>query len=113
MNPQVYIGLEKDKQATFKETSPVQMIKAVCTACNVTEEQLKGLSKKRDPLEARYIAINLIMESNPLLTLKKVGAMFNRHHSTIVHSREVFDNLFRFNSEFRLKVIAIKELLCS
>lgn len=113
INVYIYTGLPETKKDEFisriKETDPELISSVVCEKLGVTIDQLKSSSRKRDVVEARFIAISLIMIANPDLTLKEVGAMFNRDHSTIVYARDTYNELMEGNKAFQDKVALVKQ----
>ena len=52
---------------------------------------IKGKSRKREIVKARFIAIYLI-RSDTDFTLSAIGRMFNRDHSTILYSIRIINN---------------------
>jgi len=87
-----------------------QIVNAVSTALNIPYEQLKSKDRHRDVSDARSIAVALILK-NTDITLKKLGAQFNRHHSTLIHSREKYDELRERDINYALKADACLDLL--
>lgn len=113
INVYIYTGLPEDKKDDFilriKERDPKLITVAVCEMLGVTLDQLKSNTRKRDVVEARYIAMSLIMIANPELTLKEVGAMFNRDHSTVVYARDTYNKLMEGDKAFQDKVALVKQ----
>lgn len=62
---------------------------------------LIGNSQKREIVDARYIAMHLILRYNPKMTLRIVGKVFTRNHATVIHARATVNNLLRFNKYFK------------
>ena len=87
---------------------PNDIIDVVCDELNVQRKDMLSSLRKRYLVEARQIAIGLILESNRGLALKKVGAMFNRDHSTIIYAREQFNDLYGSDKQFTKKVDLIR-----
>jgi chromosomal replication initiator protein len=113
MNAYIFSGLpDKTKYLAvrqIKESNPELIIKAVCETFGLTPEILTGPERKRIHTEPRQIAIALILHANPKMTLKQIGKMFNRDHSTVVYSREVYNDLIENNAEFQKKVALVKQ----
>ena len=111
-HPYIYAGLpESEKYFVMNGISvsnPKDIIDIVCEQLQFEREQLTGLSRKRPLVEARQIAIGLILISNPGIGLKKVGKMFNRDHSTIIYARENFNDLYNTNKQFTQKVNMVR-----
>lgn len=113
INVYVYTGLPDEKKDEFvarvKETDPELIISVVSERLGITVDQIKSNTRKRDIVEARFIAVALIMIANPEFTLKKVGEIFNRDHSTIVYARDNFNHLIKTNKVFQDKVALVKQ----
>ncbi len=91
-----------------KMWEPEQIIKHVSEMTGKSIEELVGIKRQRDLVEARYIAIYLIRESMPGLALSKIGRMFNRDHSTIIYAIETVGDLIKHNYDFRITFNKIK-----
>jgi chromosomal replication initiation ATPase DnaA len=112
MDPIIFAGLPERKKhmivQSIKKVEPQVIIKAVCEALEVTEEQLYSSSRLADIVEARCIAISLILSTNTSITLKKVGKIFNRHYATVIHARDSFQQCMDTSRSFRSKVKLVK-----
>jgi chromosomal replication initiation ATPase DnaA len=93
----------------IQKRNPKDIIQAVCETVNLTEAALKSNLRKREVVEARYIAIILILNANPDLTLKQVGHMFNREHSTVIYARDTYYQLIVCDKNFQDKVASVKQ----
>jgi chromosomal replication initiator protein len=113
LNVYIYVGLPDTKQDEFihriKDSDPDNIITAVCEMLHVTKMALKSTTRKRDVVEARFIGINLILNANPEMTLKEVGKIFNRDHSTIVYARDTYYQLIMSDRKFQDKVALVKQ----
>jgi chromosomal replication initiation ATPase DnaA len=112
MDPFIFTGLPDSKKReavnNIKQTDPEVIITAVCEALEVSRTDLVGPRRFDDLSQARHIAIRLMMLANPRLTLKQVGRIFSRHHSTVINSITVYDELMETSKEFRQKVALVK-----
>lgn len=115
MTAQIFAGLPEPKKDLVvnrvKETHPDTIMNAVCVTLNIRHEDLTGRIKTRELAEARCIAIGLILRANPAMTLKSVGKIFSRHHSTVIYSRALYSDLMEIDPEFKRKVSLIKRLV--
>ena len=113
INVYIYTGLPDEARQDFnqqiKEHDPKLIIAAVCELLDVTKDQLESNTRKRDVVEARYIAMALIMTANPEMMLREVGAMFNRDHSTVIYARDTYNKLMEGNKGFQNKVALVKQ----
>lgn len=69
--------------------------------------QIKSKSRKREIVEARYIAIHLINKYQ-MNTLVNLGKIINRDHSTIIYALKASQDLYKYNFDFRNKLISIE-----
>ncbi|MFN3820883.1 MAG: chromosomal replication initiator protein DnaA [bacterium] len=79
------------KDFIFKQESyisPDRILEIVGRELNVSKEEVKSRSRRKEIAEARHIAIYLCTEYTKL-TLKAIGSFFgDRDHATIIHARE-------------------------
>lgn len=68
-------------------------IDAVCEVFDITVENLKSKSRKSHLVDARAVAISLIMKNNPTVTCAAVGQVFKKEHSTVVFMRKRANNM--------------------
>jgi chromosomal replication initiator protein len=108
INPYIYLGLPEHKQRLAKlnrkEYDPERIIEIVCEVLKVDKQQFLSPLRKREVSEARSIAIGIILQSCVKLTLKSIGAMLNRDHSTIIYARDTFNVLYKSDKSFTNKV---------
>lgn len=115
VNPLVYLGLSEKKKllvrANRHESDPDNIIEAVCLSLGVSRERMLSTLRERDVAEARFIAIGLIVEVNPKVTLKQIGALFNRDHSTVIYGRRMYNELMDSDPSFKSKVNKVIKLV--
>lgn len=70
-----------------KSDMAITIMAAISTATGITPEQMRSMSRKRDIIEARAIAVSLI-RYHVGCTYSDIGAMFNRDHTTALHSHK-------------------------
>jgi chromosomal replication initiator protein len=66
---------------------------------NITIEQLRNECRRSEFRTARQVAQDLIRHKAEL-PLKKIGKMFNRHHTTVIYSLKSIANMRRFYKTF-------------
>jgi chromosomal replication initiation ATPase DnaA len=66
---------------------------------NITIEQLRDECRRSEFRTARQVAQDLIRYKAEL-PLKKIGKMFNRHHTTVIYSLKSIANMRRFYKTF-------------
>lgn len=92
-----------------KTTFMNAVIEATAKAGDVTKNQLIGKSRWEPLPELRYMAYTIIKDKNPKCTLKDIGEMFTRDHSSIVHGLKTFARLWQDGTELRQKYLTIKK----
>ncbi len=113
--PEIYAGLNIKQQKSIESMQRGNVagtiIKSVCEVLKVKLKEVKSPKRTRELSEARSIAIALILQKYPNFGLKKLGLVFNRDHSTILYSKELFNELRYTNKSFKDKVdLVIKTL---
>jgi chromosomal replication initiator protein len=90
----------KARQKVMKErlNYAENIIKEVSKFYSINADQVKGKSRLRDIVKARFMSIYLIKEETDF-TLNAIGRMFNRHHSTILHSINTINNTLTIKYE--------------
>lgn len=115
MNSYIYVGLSEQDQLLSKfgilKSDPNYIIDKVCQALELTIDELRSPIRKREYVEARFIAVGLAFKVNRKLTLKKMGSLLGgRDHSTIIYAQRMYDDLSLTNFEFKEKIIAVKSI---
>jgi chromosomal replication initiation ATPase DnaA len=115
MDQYIFTGLPETKKHSFrfqiKEGGPDEIIEAVSQGLRVSKDTLLGPSRKREVSEARFICFGMILLANPNMTLKELGKLFSRDHSTIIYGREVYNTLVGHDKVFQNKVLRVKQLI--
>lgn len=123
MTPYIYAGLSPRNKLRYKLTTirrkevthsektlsevsyyANHIFKRSANHFQVTEVELKGRSRLREIAEVRQIAMYAIKSQCQGATLKSIGKMFNRDHTTVLHSITVVTNLFQTNKNYKSKV---------
>jgi chromosomal replication initiation ATPase DnaA len=98
-------------RSTVQGQTPEAIIQAVCEALKVNKADLLGPERSGKLKVARRIAIGLILMADPMITLKVVGQMFGRNHTTIIYNRDQFYDQNGTNRELTNKVKMVTYLL--
>jgi len=115
MTPYIFVGLEQNVQRCVILKVPIGMTKtekiiAVCSQVyGITPEQTKSKSQKKECFYARCSAMYLI-RSITGITLKSIGRIFNRDHSTVIYNLEIFHILLAQDATFRKLFGKIREI---
>ncbi|WP_158674017.1 helix-turn-helix domain-containing protein [Pedobacter sp. KBW01] len=89
----------------YKPTPPTpedEIIQGVCNALEVDYESLASKNRSDENVEARFIIFKLLREHTDL-SLKSVGALFNRDHSTVTYGVSEFCDLFEIKDKLFMR----------
>lgn len=79
--------------------SKVAELSSKCFGTKITEEDIKGRSRRRELIMSR-MACSILLLKERHCTLQSVGITLNRDHSTIINHRENFKNCENDNGFF-------------
>lgn len=98
----------EDKKETIEESD---ILSAVCTYFNITNQQITGKSKTKDVVEPRMIAMYLMsdMLGVPLVSIGKIFG--GRDHTTVMHARDKITEEMKQNTRMRIIISDIKNSL--
>jgi len=116
VSPYVFVGLSKRYKDTVRfsgeRTSTANILKSISLVTGVPFDSMVGKSRVRQVVTARHIAMYLIYRYNNL-GLKKVGHMFMRDHSSVIHANKSVQDQMETDKSYLETVEQIKEnLLC-
>lgn len=80
---------------------PGDIIDLCCEHFDIQKKDLLGPSRKARFIRPRKMCISVIILMFPNETLKNVGRMFNRDHSTIITARDVTNDYITTDPAFR------------
>lgn len=87
---------------TNEALSPKETFKHLIITLGTTEEALKSKERSRELVDLRrMIAIIMLNEFPTRMSLKTVGKLFGRDHTTVIHYKEVHDDLMCTEEEYR------------
>jgi chromosomal replication initiator protein len=96
----------------FKSIPHVDLIlNSVNDQLGLNLNDLSSPSHKRDVSEARFIAMKLIRDECKL-SLKQIGSIFNRDHTTVLYALRTADDL-QTNTAFLNKLSIVEEHLAT
>ena len=84
-----------------------RIFKTVAKKLNVDENEIKSKSKRKEITSARHIVIFLIRKYTPY-SLKQIGALFGRDHSTIMNSIDVVETKMKSEPLFEREIEEIE-----
>jgi hypothetical protein len=87
------------------------IVRAVAAAAGISEQELLG-ERRYGPLTlARHAAMWLIKQRQPEYTLARIGRLFNRDHTSVLHAIKRFGNLCEANDKASTALIIAAEQL--
>lgn len=100
-SPYIVPGLPSKKQID-------QLIERVASKFNLTVEEIKEKTRKRNVVDARATAFYLIKNKMPI-SWAACAEPFGLDHATAMHGYRVFETQYSVNKKFRNRVA---DLLC-
>lgn len=79
--------------------TPKIMFDVIEQVLEISTEELRSNSRKRELVEARHIFCYFTKE-NTKFTLSKIGGLVNRDHASILHAVNLINNLLESNKDF-------------
>lgn len=110
MNYYIFPGLDKKVQKKYLLGNVDHIINVVCELFGVAESDVKSKSRQRIFTEPRQIIIYFLRLKTEL-SLKKIGEIFSRDHSTIIYSSQFVNEAMEVDKKFRAKVERIESLI--
>lgn len=108
------IPSQKENRLTTKEMIKYSetIIDKIADYYKILPKDIKGKSRKRHFVKARFIAMYCI-KNNTSLTLKTIGDMVGRDHTTIIHSLKTIENTLslHYNTDLKEELTEIKRLI--
>ncbi len=102
VSPYAYPGL----------VNQISLLKAVCDAFNVKEEDLLGECKWRDVAYARHVYFYVSTKSG-MKTHEKAGRDLNRDYSTSIYGTRKIEGILPIYKDLRVKVDELMGLVSS
>ncbi len=84
-------------------TTPFDIINIVAEQMYISSNSIMGQNRTRIVVDSRFIVILLIKEVYPDYTLKDIGRILKRDHTTILYAMKTAKDLLEFNTEFKAK----------
>ena len=88
---------------SLNEQQVNSMMKVVCKLTQVDWTELKGKSRKREINDIRQTSM-WILRKGTSLSFANIGAIFNRHHATVLHAVDSVNNMIETDSMYRGQV---------
>lgn len=101
----------KDMIASVSDLSIGNIIKAVATHFSLSEEAIRGRRRLASVAFPRQIAMYLSRKLTNH-SLKEIGSIFGKDHSTVIHAYDKIEKLIRKDSQIKQTVERISKSLC-
>ncbi|MDO9255437.1 MAG: helix-turn-helix domain-containing protein [Bacteroidales bacterium] len=83
-----------------------QIVSETLSEAGFTLDQVKNKTRANKIIMTRHI-IHYLLSVNPDRSFESIRFLFMKDHATVVHSRNVIEDLIESNRELKLKVITI------
>ena len=88
--------------AKIERFNVMRSIKNISKALGIDESDIIGKSRKREIVTARMIAVYTI-KNNTYLTLKEIGCIFGKDHSSIIYHLRQYDSLLKQKDKYFIR----------
>lgn len=79
-------AIRDDKKDKMEDNSVSGILHKVAEGLGVTEELLIGNTRNMEVVNARHIAMYLLLKAG--FSQKDISIKFDRHHSSVIHARD-------------------------
>lgn len=116
-NKRIYLKEEIKKNKTV---TPEEIINCVCNLYNVTPEQIRSKTRKKEVRNPRqilcflirkYIKFDNVFGEKKDISLQKVGDALCKNHATVVHSLRVIKNSCDTDKEFKSEIEKVEVIV--
>lgn len=110
MSAQIFAGLTAIQRNAFlnhHESSvktPFDLLNRSSLYFEISVEHLVSSHRMREYVVARHMIIYAIRDFFPEFTLKSIGKMFNRHHSSVIHAIQSVSDLKSIDKKFEAEL---------
>ena len=103
--------IEKNLRQTFKNISPLQIIRAVSGFFEITEKEISDHSRRKELVEPRQIAMYLLKDVLGMSYSDIGNKLGKRDHSTVIHACEKISKKINIDPKLNQKVILLREIV--
>lgn len=88
-----------------------EIIDKVRNYYKLSERAIKGPGRQKTFVKARFIAM-YILRGTTTFTLKQIGEMFDRDHTTVIHALQVVQDVIslHYDTDFKDDIKEIKKI---
>lgn len=106
--PGVPKSTNRDRSKLFRVYDPEIIINSSCEYFNIKLATIQGKSQKREFVFPRQAIMYFLTEYTDL-TYKIIGNIFNRDHTTVIHSKDTIKDLVTTDDDVRAKIEELKK----
>ena len=101
-----------DKSLYNDQKHANQIINNICDFYSLTPAQIKGKCRLRGHIKGRFIAMYLLRRRTGL-TLKEIGRMFHRDHTSIIHAIKTIDEVLslKYENDYQYEIKKLLEII--
>lgn len=101
-----------DKSLLNDQKHANQIIDNVCDFYGLTHAQIKGKCRVRGYIKGRFISMYLLRKRTGL-TLKEIGRMFHRDHTSIIHACQTIDEVLslRYENDYQDEIKRLMQII--
>ena len=100
-----------DMETPLNIIQPYMILQIVCECLNLSTEKLLSKDRHQKSVDGREIIAFLLRKYMPKVSLKQIGKMLKRHHSSIIHEARSAAYKIETDIEFAEKVRACEARL--
>lgn len=109
-----YVAIPGIKEMYRIESAPVvtleNIINTVCEFYKIDAEGLKGKSRCRENVNARFV-IFYFFRKYTKLTFKEAGLIFNRDHTTVIHGLATLNDIMQTEPIVKAEVESLESVI--
>jgi chromosomal replication initiation ATPase DnaA len=89
-----------------------KIIDEICDFYGLTQAQVKGKCRLRGYVKARFVAM-FMLRTRTGLTLKEIGRMFHRDHTSIIHAIKTINEVLslKFENDYQNEIKRLLEII--
>jgi chromosomal replication initiator protein len=99
-------GRRKDNPAWLNAIDAKKIMTAVESHFNITTDDMIRKCRRTEILYPRQVAMYLLAHYS-CLTLKSIGVIFSKDHTTVIHSMEVIDDYLSYDDLVKEQIATI------
>lgn len=102
----------RDRSRLFRVFDPEIIIKTACEYFRLELDDIKGKCRKRELVFPRQVIMYFLTEYTDQ-TYLVIGKLFNRDHTTVIHSKDAIKDLMTFDDKVRAQVEDLKKQIAN